>query len=101
MVRPHEILNTLKNAGTIFLGSWSPTAMGDYWAGPSHVLPTGGSAKFQSGLSVMTFMKRSSIIDISQGAYKKGWKAAYQLAKAEGLVRHATSLSIREGGLIK
>jgi histidinol dehydrogenase len=93
--RPQVCLDNLKNGGTFFLGEWSPTAMGDYWAGSSHVLPTGRSARFASGLSVMTFMRRSSLIEISSGAYAKGWTAAYRMAQAEGLVRHAESLKVR------
>jgi histidinol dehydrogenase len=93
--RPQNCLDTLKNGGTFFMGDYSPTAMGDYWAGSSHVLPTGRSARFASGLSVMTFMRRSSLIEISSGAYLKGWTAAYRVAQAEGLVRHAESLKVR------
>lgn len=93
--RPQSCLDNLKNGGTFFIGEWTPTAMGDYWAGSSHVLPTGRSARFASGLSVMTFMKRSSLIEISSGAYAKGWTAAYRMAQAEGLTKHANSLKIR------
>jgi histidinol dehydrogenase len=69
--------------------------MGDYWAGPSHVLPTGRSARFASGLSVATFLKRSSLIEVSAGAYRKGWRSAKAMADAEGLVEHARSLASR------
>lgn len=93
--RPQTCLDNLKNGGTFFIGDWTPTAMGDYWAGPSHVLPTGHSARFASGLSIMTFMKRSSLIEISTGAYRKGWTSAYRLAQAEGLIQHAHSLKVR------
>jgi histidinol dehydrogenase len=93
--KPQASLDGLKNAGTIFLNPYSPAAMGDYWAGPSHVLPTGRSARFGSGLSVMSFMKRSSIVDISRTAYKKGWGHAYQMAVSEGLFQHAHSIKIR------
>ncbi len=95
MRRPQELLDTLKNGGTFFLDNWSPAVMGDYWAGPSHVLPTGRSARFGSGLSVMTFMRRSSFVDISSGAFKKGAPAALQMAEAEGLVKHANALKVR------
>lgn len=99
MVRnPGVILKNINNAGTIFLNPWSPTAMGDYWAGPSHVLPTGQSARFASGLSVMTFMKRSSIVGISSKAYRQGWKDAHELALSEGLTNHAASIKVRMGG---
>lgn len=85
----------IKNAGTIFEGSYSPAVMGDYWAGPSHVLPTGRSARYASGLSVMTFMKRLGIVRLSQQAFLKGWRSAYQLANVEGLLQHARALKIR------
>lgn len=92
---PKDCLDTLKNGGAFFLNSWSPAVMGDYWAGPSHVLPTGRSARFASGLSVMTFLKRSSLIEISGDAYKKGWSSAHQMATVEGLGKHAHSLKVR------
>ena len=93
--KPQVCLDTLKNGGAVFLNDWSPAMMGDYWAGPSHVLPTGRSARFGSGLSVMTFLKRSSLIDISRGAFVKGWKAAHAMAQMEGLSLHARSIAIR------
>lgn len=96
--QPQQCLDVLKNGGTFFIRPTTPTAMGDYWAGPSHVLPTGRSARFASGLSVTTFLKRSSFVEISAGAYRKGWKAAHRLALAEGLVQHAESLRIRGEG---
>lgn len=92
---PKDCLDTIKNGGAFFFNSWSPAVMGDYWAGPSHVLPTGRSARFGSGLSVMTFMKRSSLIEISAAAFKKGWRAAYQMAKVEGLEKHANAIKLR------
>jgi histidinol dehydrogenase len=93
---PHEILDRLKNGGAFFLGAWSPAVMGDYWAGPSHVLPTDRSARFASGLSVMTFLKRSSFMDISSGAFQKGAPAALAIAEKEGLVQHANALRLRQ-----
>jgi len=95
MQRPQDCLDTLKNGGAFFINDWSPAVMGDYWAGPSHVLPTGRSARFASGLSVMTFLKRSSLIDISGAAYKKGWLSAYKMAETEGLIQHARALKSR------
>ena len=76
--RPQEFMDHVKNGGTFFVNDWSPAVMGDYWAGPSHVLPTGRSARFGSGLSVMTFLKRSSFVEISSTAFKKGWTAAHR-----------------------
>ena len=95
MQRPQDCLDTIKNGGAIFLNEWSPAVMGDYWAGPSHVLPTGRSARFASGLSVTTFLKRSSLIEISGGAYRKGWTAAHKMAESEGLTQHARSIRSR------
>jgi histidinol dehydrogenase len=93
--RPQDCLDTLKNGGTFFINTWSPAVMGDYWAGSSHVLPTGRSARFASGLSVMTFLKRSSLVEISAGAFKKGFQPAHQMAEVEGLNHHAHSLRVR------
>jgi histidinol dehydrogenase len=96
MVRhPRAILPMIRNAGAIFLGPWSPVAAGDYWAGPSHVLPTGRSARFSSGLSVQTFLKRSSLIGLSKALIQKKARAISALAEAEGLVYHAASLRAR------
>ncbi len=94
--RPQDMLDGLKNGGAFFLGAWSPAVMGDYWAGPSHVLPTDRSARFASGLSVMTFLKRSSFIDISSGAFHKGVPAALAIAEKEGLLQHANALRLRQ-----
>lgn len=96
--RPQDCLDTLKSGGAFFVNQWSPAVMGDYWAGPSHVLPTGRSARFASGLSVMTFLKRSSLIEISGGAYRRGWTAAHKMAQSEGLTQHARSISSRMAG---
>jgi len=92
---PQRCLDHLKNGGAFFIDQWSPAVMGDYWAGPSHVLPTGGSARFLSGLSVMTFLKRSSLIHVSGVAFKKGSGYAKTMAKLEGLKFHARSLDVR------
>ncbi len=93
---PEKLLKGLRNAGAIFIGPWSPVAVGDYWAGPSHVLPTGRSARFSSGLSVQTFMKRSSLIQLSKGTIRKQAGAIAGLAEAEGLIYHAASLRARQ-----
>ncbi|MBL0350703.1 MAG: histidinol dehydrogenase [Elusimicrobia bacterium] len=92
---PEGLLKKIGNAGAVFLGPWSPVAAGDYWAGPSHVLPTGRSARFSSGLSVQTFLKRSSVIGVSRAAMKKAAPRVALLAEAEGLVYHAASLKAR------
>ncbi len=93
--KPERLLNGVRNAGAIFLGPWSPVAAGDYWAGPSHVLPTGRAARFMSGLSVQTFLKRSSIIRLSEPLMRKKARTIARLAEAEGLVYHAASLKAR------
>ncbi len=80
------------NAGAIFIGYYSPTAVGDYYAGPSHVLPTGGTARFSSGLSSADFMKRSSIIEYTQKALGKAAQNIVALAEREGLKFHASSV---------
>jgi len=95
---PEKLLSKINNAGAVFLGKWSPVASGDYWAGPSHVLPTGSTARFMSGLSVQTFLKRSGIVQISKKAMKKHAYGISRLASAEGLYKHAHSLCIRKEG---
>ena len=90
-----QVLKKLKNAGAIFLGSWSSEALGDYCAGPNHVLPTAGTARFSSPLGVYDFQKRSSLIEISkQGARNLGGTAA-TLADGEGLPAHARAARMR------
>ncbi|HEX3031942.1 MAG TPA: histidinol dehydrogenase, partial [Bacillota bacterium] len=92
---PLSYLSKLTNAGAIFLGSYSPEPLGDYLAGPNHILPTGGTARFYSPLNVDTFMKKSSLIYYSpQGLYQVG-AATVKLAKTEGLDAHANSIEVR------
>jgi histidinol dehydrogenase len=89
-------LSKIRHAGAIFLGPASPAAMGDYVAGPSHVLPTNGSAHFSSGLSVATFLKRSSIIGFEgRRSELTQWQSALQMAETEGMTHHARSLRLR------
>jgi histidinol dehydrogenase len=95
MRNPKSLVSKLKNGGAIFIGPWSTAVLGDYWAGPSHVLPTARSARFGSGLSVATFLKRSSLIEVSKKTFQKDWKEAYAVSRSEGLMNHAHSLSIR------
>ena len=92
---PKKIISRINNAGAIFVGSYTPTAAGDYWAGPSHVLPTGGTAGFSSGLSVLSFLKRTSLISYSKDRIKKDSKYITELAQAEGLVNHGKSIIVR------
>ena len=90
-----KVLKGIKNAGSIFLGKYSPEAMGDYLAGPNHVLPTSGSAKFSSGLSVNDFLKRHSLIKITKTGIERLSLSVINLAKYENLDGHANSVKIR------
>ena len=88
-------LEHIKNAGSVFLGYWSPEAMGDYITGSNHVLPTNGTAKFSSALSVLDFMKRVSVTKVNKNGLKKLGPAVVTLAESEGLQAHALSVSER------
>ena len=90
-----KIIKGVKNAGSIFIGNFSPEAMGDYIAGPNHVLPTSGSARFSSGLSVNDFLKRHSLIKISKTGIERLGPSVINLAKYENLVGHANSIKLR------
>jgi histidinol dehydrogenase len=92
---PEPLAARVRNAGAIFLGRHTPEALGDYLAGPNHVLPTGRSARFSSGLSVLDFMKRSSLIACDPAGLAAIGPAAVTLARAEGLDAHALSLTLR------
>jgi len=95
MAEDEAILAKIRNAGSIFLGSHSPETIGDYIAGPNHVLPTSRGARFSSGLSVLDFMKRSSVIRCSEDGLAQLGPDAIVLAEAEGLSAHARAVSIR------
>jgi len=95
--RPERILPEIKNAGEIFLGEWSPVAIGDYYAGPSHVLPTGGTARFSSGLSVKDFLKRMVVVACSESGLRSSARHIINFAEVEGLEAHAESVKIRLG----
>lgn len=92
---PQPLFERIRHAGSIFLGRHTPEAIGDYIAGPNHVLPTGRRARFASGLSVLDFMKRTSFIDASVEAMAAIGPAAIALAEAEGLPAHAQSVRLR------
>ncbi len=92
-----KIADQIVNAGAIFIGNYSPVAVGDYWAGPSHTLPTGMSAKFFSALSANDFLKSSSIIQYSKKQFEQDAADIIRLAGAEGLDAHANSVRIRTG----
>ncbi|MCL2335366.1 MAG: histidinol dehydrogenase, partial [Endomicrobia bacterium] len=89
-----KLLKNVRNAGAVFAGYQTPTACGDYWAGPSHVLPTNGSARFSSGLSVMTFLKKTSYIEMDK-KNKKGYEETAEFADSEGMAYHKKSALIR------
>jgi len=94
---PEALFRQIRHAGSVFLGRHTPEAIGDYLAGPNHVLPTGRRARFASGLSVLDFMKRTSFIQMSEGAMGTIGPAAVALAEAEGLPAHARSVAVRLG----
>lgn len=92
---PFEVMTKIKNAGAIFLGEYSSEPLGDYFAGPNHILPTNGTAKFFSPLSVDDFVKKSSIISYSREALMAVHEDIELFAKAEGLTAHANSIAVR------
>jgi histidinol dehydrogenase len=92
---PEAMLPRVRHAGSVFLGRMTPEAVGDYVAGPNHVLPTGRRARFSSGLSVLDFMKRTSFIGLDEAALRRIGPAALSLAHAEGLPAHARSVELR------
>ena len=92
---PTSVARMIKHAGAVFLGPYSPTPVGDYIAGPSHVLPTLGTAKFSSGLSLSSFMKTSHVIAYSKKALEKVRAPLESIALIEGLVKHAESVNVR------
>ncbi|MCP5382723.1 MAG: histidinol dehydrogenase [Kordiimonadaceae bacterium] len=92
---PRQMLSEIRNAGSIFIGRYTPEAIGDYIAGPNHVLPTSGSARFSSGLSVLDFMKRNTLIECDRVSLGKIGPPAMKLADEEGLQAHKKSIGIR------
>ena len=95
MEQPLELLGLIENAGAIFLGPWTPQSVGDYIAGPNHTLPTGGTARWASPLSVEDFIKRSSIISYSYAALSNDAPSIRELAEAEGLWAHGRAVELR------
>jgi histidinol dehydrogenase len=94
---PAALFQRIRHAGAAFLGAWCPEAVGDYVAGPNHVLPTGRSARFASGLSVFDFLKRTTWVAADAAALARVGPAAVALAEAEGLDAHALSIALRLG----
>ena len=95
VARPQALLPKLRHAGAIFLGRWSSEAVGDYCAGPNHILPTSGTARFSSPLGVYDFQKRSSMIKVSRKGARTLGRLASSLARGEGLFAHARSAAMR------
>jgi histidinol dehydrogenase len=95
VANPMQLLGSVDNAGSVFLGQYSPEPLGDYFAGPNHVLPTSGTARFFSPLSVDTFIKKSSFIYYTKEALAKGREDIVKLAQTEGLTAHANSIEVR------
>jgi histidinol dehydrogenase len=95
VAEPDALAERVRNAGAIFLGRYTPEAIGDYVAGPNHVLPTARSARYASGLSVLDFMKRTSYVACDAASLAAIGPAAVTLAKAEGLDAHARSVAVR------
>ena len=92
---PFDTMTYIKNAGAIFLGEYSSEPLGDYFAGPDHILPTNGTARFFSPLNVDDFVKKSSVISYSREALQPVWKEITTFAEAEGLTAHANSIAVR------
>lgn len=92
---PKSLLKKITNAGAVFLGQYTPVAIGDYVAGPSHVLPTGGTARYSSGLNIRDFMKSSHVISYSRKALNSSAEWVRQLTELEGLPQHRESVDIR------
>ena len=96
--QPKQLLDRIRHAGAAFLGNFTPEAIGDYMAGPSHILPTGGTARFSSPLGVYDFVKRTSIVSFSEAALGTYGRQAERFAGMEGLDGHGHSISIRLSG---
>ena len=93
--QPFDYLNAVQHAGSIFLGKYCPEALGDYMAGPNHTLPTSGTARFSSPLSVDDFIKKSQYSYFTRDALKQMAKSVAEFAEMEGLHAHAKSATIR------
>jgi len=94
---PFSRLGEIRNAGAVFIGEYTPEPVGDYVAGPNHVLPTAGTARFASALSVDHFLKRTSVIHYSAEAFRREAADIMRLAEVEGLGAHANSIRVRLG----
>lgn len=95
VAQPQALLPKVKNAGAVFLGAWSPEPLGDYMAGPDHVLPTSGTARFFSPLSVASFLKTMSVVEYGREELQRVGRQVVALAQSEGLTAHANSIQVR------
>ena len=95
MERPEPLADQIQHAGAIFLGAYSPEAVGDYLAGPNHTLPTSGTARFAGALSVETFLRHTSLIQFNRAALEATGGAVATLADSEGLHSHGESVRLR------
>jgi histidinol dehydrogenase len=95
---PDALVPLVRNAGAVFCGPWSPASLGDYAAGPSHVLPTNGSARFSSALTVDDFTRHHHVVRVERDGFDRLAPTVEALADAEGLDAHATSIRIRRAG---
>lgn len=99
--KPIDIVPLIENAGAIFLGPWSPEALGDYSAGPNHTLPTGGTARFSSPLGVYDFYKRSSLLGFTREGFLRLSRVVEAIADSEGLEAHGNTIRVRKEELLK
>ncbi|MEW6276814.1 MAG: histidinol dehydrogenase, partial [Bacillota bacterium] len=95
VAEPFHWLSRVENAGAVFLGPYSPEPVGDYLAGPNHILPTGGTARWASGLGVEAFLKRTSLLAYSRQALVQTGAQIVKLARTEGLEGHARAIEVR------
>jgi histidinol dehydrogenase len=95
VAKPRLLAPRIRHAGAVFLGRWSSEALGDYCAGPNHVLPTSGTARFSSPLGVYDFQKRASLIEVSRSSARRLGLIAATLARGEGLHAHALAAEFR------
>jgi len=94
---PAQVADRIMTAGAIFIGAYSPTALGDYVAGPSHALPTGGAGASFAGLTVDQFQRRTSVVEYDRSSLKKSLRALQKFTEVEGLDAHGQSAAIRMG----
>ena len=99
--RPLDVMPLIENAGAVFLGPWSPEALGDYSAGPNHTLPTGGTARFSSPLGVYDFYKRSSVLGFTREGFLRLAGIVEAIADIEGLEAHGNTIRVRREKIVK